>query len=76
MKQKYFSATGETAFRLWMFSQAAEELKKQPNKEKLANLLSKVKTFAIGNWVKFNATAEEKADLDRLVEELTMLSLG
>ena len=74
MKQKFFNQTGETAFRLWIFSLALEDLKKQPkNAEKLSNLLNKVSTFARGNWVKFNASEEEKEALKSIVAELEQL---
>lgn len=74
MKQKYYSLSGEAAFRLWVFSTMLEELKNSPkNPEKVANLLGKVTTFANGNWIKFNGTNEEKADLATILQELEAL---
>lgn len=74
MKQKYYSLTGETAFRLWVFSTMLEELKNNPrNSEKVANLLGKVTAFANSNWIKFNGTNEQKADLAILLQELEAL---
>lgn len=74
MKEKYFKASGETAFRLWIFSMALEELKKQPkNIEKTTALLEKVQKFANGNWVKFNASDEQKDDLNTILNELLKL---
>ena len=74
MKEKFFNQTGEAAFRIWMFSLAVEYLKKHPgNAEKVANLSEKVKTFASGNWVKFNATAEEKDNLQQILADLANL---
>lgn len=74
MKQKYYKAIGETAFRLWIFASALEELEKNPkNLEKVGNLLDKVSKFAGGNWVKYNATEEEKRDLETIREKLLAL---
>ena len=75
MKDKYFELTDETSFRLWMFSLALEELKKKPhNTGKVSNLLGKVATFANGNWVKYNASAEQKDDLNKVLTELQLLA--
>ena len=74
MKKKYFAAQGETAFRLWIFSMALEELKKSPkNSEKTSTLLAKVKAFTEGNWVKYNASDEQKTDLNAILGELALL---
>ena len=74
MKQKFFRKEGETAFRLWIFSMALAELKKQPqNAEKLNRVLEKVEEFTRSNWVKFNATDEEKKSLQTILTELQHL---
>lgn len=74
MKQKFFRKEGETAFRLRIFSMALAELKKQPqNAEKLNRVLKKVEEFTRSNWVKFNATDEEKKSLQTILTELQHL---
>ena len=53
---------------------ALEELKKQPqNAEKLNRVLEKVEEFTRSNWVKFNATDEEKKSLQTILTELQHL---
>ena len=73
MKEKYLNATGETAFRLWMFSLGLAELKTNFNAAKRNALLEKVYAFANGRWVENNATAEEKKDLQQIAKELEAL---
>ena len=65
---KYFHVSGEIAFRLWMFANAVEELKRTPNQEKANNLRSKMKAFSkiIGE----EGTETEKEDIEALIEEL------
>ena len=73
MNKKYANATGETAFRLWMFSLGLEELKKNFNENKRAALLEKASAYERSRYVENNATAEEKHDLKQIVEDLKAL---
>jgi len=74
MKQKYYNAIGDTAFHLWMFAALLDELKNSPKKgEKLSIVLDKVTAYLRSNWVKYNATDEEKRDLETIREELLSL---
>ena len=74
MNKKYYGRTGETAFRLWVFSTMLEELKNNTrNPEKVANLLGKVTAFANGNWIRYNGTDEEKDDVAIILQELEAL---
>lgn len=74
MKQKYYNANGDTAFHLWMFATLLDELKNSPKKgEKLSIVLDQVTNYLRGNWVKFNATEDEKRDLETIREELLAL---
>lgn len=74
MKQKYYNLTGDTAFHLWMFATLLDELKNSPQKgEKLSIVLDQVTAYARGNWVKYNATDEEKRDLETIREKLLAL---
>ena len=73
MKEKYRELKGETAFRLWMFSLGLAELKTNFNANKRDALLEKVCAYMDSRWVENNATAEEKADLQKVVTELQAL---
>ena len=68
MKNKYFNATGEIAFRLWMFANAVEALKKTPNSEKAANLKGKMTAFSA--VVKEKGSKENYEDITALINEL------
>ena len=68
MNQKYFQKTGEIAFRMWMFSNAVEVLKANPNAEKAANLKSKMTAFSA--VIAEKGTPENKADIEALIAEL------
>lgn len=68
MKEKYFNATGEIAFRLWMFANAVEVLKATPNEEKAKNLKSKMEAFS--NVITEKGTAENLNDIKALINEL------
>ena len=70
MKQKFFKAKGEIAFRIWMFLLGLEEFKRYQNQEKINNLLGKVTAFSNSELVKSEATEEEKSALDFIVKEL------
>ena len=68
MSNKYFNATGEIAFRLWMFANAVEVLKATPNEEKAKNLKSKMETFS--SVIAEKGTAENLNDIKELISEL------
>ena len=68
MKNKYFQRTGEIAFRLWMFSNAVEALKANPNEEKAENLKLKMKAFSA--IVKEKGTSENQSDIEAFIKEL------
>ena len=68
MKEKYFNATGEIAFRLWMFANAVEVLKANPNQEKAENLKSKMENFS--SVVAEKGTPENLNDIKALIAEL------
>jgi hypothetical protein len=68
MNKKYFNATGEIAFRLWMFANAVEVLKATPNEEKAKNLKSKMEAFS--DVVAEKGTAENLNDIKALINEL------
>ena len=68
MKEKYFKATGEIAFRLWMFANAVEALKANPNQEKAQNLKAKMETFS--SVVAEKGTLENLDDIKALIAEL------
>lgn len=68
MKEKYFNASGEIAFRLWMFANAVEALKANPNKEKAKNLKSKMENFSA--VVAAKGSSENAKDLKALIAEL------
>lgn len=68
MVKKYFNRTGEIAFRLWMFANAVEFLKANPNEEKAENLKSKMAAFSA--VVAEKGTPENKADIEALIAEL------
>ena len=68
MVKKYFNATGEIAFRLWMFASAVEVLKATPNQEKAQNLKSKMESFS--SVIAEKCTAENLNDIKALINEL------
>ena len=68
MNKKYFNATGEIAFRLWMFSTAVEVLKATPNEEKAQNLKSKMEAFS--SVIAEKGTSENLNDIKALINEL------
>lgn len=68
MNKKYFNATGEIAFRLWMFANAVEVLKATPNEEKAKNLKSKMEAFS--DVIAEKSTAENLNDIKALINEL------
>lgn len=68
MKKKYFNATGEIAFRLWMFANAVEALKATPNEEKARHLKSKMETFSA--VITEKGTPENQKDIKELISEL------
>ena len=68
MNKKYFNATGEIAFRLWMFTNAVEALKATPNEEKAKNLKSKMEAFS--SVIAEKGTAENLNDIKELISEL------
>ena len=68
MKNNYFNATGEIAFRMWMFSNAVEALKANPNPEKAENLKGKMKSFS--KIISEKGTAENMSDIEALIKEL------
>ena len=73
MKEKYVNATGEAAFRLWMFSLGLAELKKNFNAQKRDALLEKVCAYANCRYVENNASDQEKEDLRQIVRDLKAL---
>lgn len=68
MNKKYFNATGEIAFRLWMFANAVEVLKATPNEEKAKTLKSKMEAFS--DVIAEKGTAENLNDIKALINEL------
>ena len=68
MKEKYFKATGEIAFRLWMFANAVEALKATPNEEKANNLKSKMAAFS--EIIANEGTPENLSDIKELISKL------
>ncbi|MBQ8671566.1 MAG: hypothetical protein IJ525_03485 [Alphaproteobacteria bacterium] len=68
MSQKYFNLTGEIAFRLWMFSNAVEVLKKTPNPEKAQNLKTKMEAFSA--VIAEKGSFENLQDIKELIDEL------
>ena len=68
MNKKYFNATGEIAFRLWMFANAVEVLKATPNEEKAKNLKSKMEAFS--DVIAEKGNAENLNDIKALINEL------
>lgn len=53
---------------MWMFSNAVEVLKVNPNAEKAANLKSKMTAFSA--VIAEKGTPENKADIEALIAEL------
>ena len=70
MKEKYFVSTGEISFRLWMFANALDELKKFPNQEKAQNLRGKISAFVESPLVAKQGSNENKEDLATLLLEI------
>ena len=68
MSQKYFNLTGAIAFRLWMFSNAVEVLKKTPNPEKAQNLKTKMEAFSA--VIAEKGSFENLQDIKELIDEL------
>ena len=68
MSNKYFNATGEIAFRLWMFANAVEVLKATPNEEKAKNLKLKMEVFS--EVIAKEGTPENLNDIKALINEL------
>ncbi|MCQ2740750.1 MAG: hypothetical protein MJ210_01345 [Alphaproteobacteria bacterium] len=68
MKNKYFNATGEISFRLWMFSTAVEALQATPNEEKATNL--KGKMIAFSSVIQQNGTEENLKDIEELINSI------
>lgn len=68
MNKKYFNATGEIAFRLWMFGNAVEVLEKTPNEEKSKNLKSKMEAFS--EVIAEKGTPENLKDIKELINKL------
>lgn len=73
MKQKYFEKTGEIALRLWSYSLILSELKAHPNKEKTKNFYEKVIEFRTSPWMEIKSATEERADLQKIIDELTYM---
>ena len=73
IKQKYFEKEGEIALRLWSYSLILAELEDQPNKEKLKKFYEKVLEFRTSPWIEIKSTAEECADLQKIIDELTFM---
>lgn len=69
MKEKYFNQSGEIAFRLWMFANAIEALKKTPNQEKADNLKGKITAFSV--VVNKDGSAENQQDIKAMLADLT-----
>ena len=76
MKKKYFEKEGEIAFRLWVFSLAVAELEANPNQEKARNLYDKVATFSTSPWMEIKSTEEERRDLQKLIDTLTLMTVS
>lgn len=68
MIKKYFNATGEIAFRMWIFANAVKVLEATPNEEKARNLKSKMEAFSA--VIAEKGTPENKADLEALIAGL------
>lgn len=68
MIKKYFNATGEIAFRMWIFANAVKVLEATPNEEKARNLKSKMEAFSV--VIAEKGTPENKADLEALIAGL------
>ncbi len=73
MYTKYGEIQGEVAFRLWMFGLALAELERNPIKDKVGNLLGKVKAFAMSEIVQKQASQEQKEDLQKVIQRLLNL---
>lgn len=76
MEEKYFKKDGPIAFRLWMFGLALQQLKKTPNKEKATFLLGKVVEFSESAWISARGTKDERDDLQKVIDDLTNITLG
>ena len=75
LREKYFKKEGYTAFRLWTFAIAIEELSQKKNKAKVASLKEQVIEFYDSAWMSVRGTAEEKADLQKIIDEITVLEI-
>ena len=86
IKEKYFPKEGYTAFRLWAFAaamdelsknaKAMDELSKNANKSKAASLRDQVIEFSESAWMSAKGTKEEKDDLQELIDNLTVMAIN
>jgi len=76
LKEKYFEKEGYTAFRLWAFAVAVEELSSKANCSKAASLRDQVIEFSESAWVSARSTAEERKDIQKLIDNLTVMAVN
>lgn len=76
---EYLRKEGEIAFRLWLFTEAVQALKKAqteegvPCYEKVDKLYDKVVSFSDSSWMEVKSTPKEREDLQKLIDELTIM---
>lgn len=75
LKEKYFEREGYTAFKLWIFALALENLSKNANKSKAASLREKIIEFSESAWMSARGTTDEKKDLQQIIDEITCMAI-
>jgi len=75
IKEKYQNALGRTGMTLWLLSLGLEELSAHPNKEKAEVLRQAAVMLRESIRFQAQANAEEKNDLQSIVDGLMALSL-
>ena len=76
LREKYFKRDGYTAYRLWLFAVALEELSQENNRAKAGSLKDQVIEFFDSAWMSVRGTAEEKEDMQKIIDELTVLEVN
>ncbi|MBR2273328.1 MAG: hypothetical protein IJ864_00620 [Alphaproteobacteria bacterium] len=76
MEKKYFQKEGLIAFKLWAFELLIDALEVDRQLEKIEQLYDKVVQFSQSIWMETKATAEERKDMQNLVDRLTIMRLG
>lgn len=74
--EDYFQKEGEIAFRIWGFMSMLNSLKENPNLEKAQRLYDKIITFSDSPWMEIKATQEERDDLQKVIDEVTLLTVA